>query len=67
MKCTDIPFKTKASLFTPRTEIVRIVDQVRTILLNWSLKLEEEGILGEGLSFSICSGGGTAHLELQPC
>jgi hypothetical protein len=53
MKCTDIPFETKASLFTPRTEIVRIVDQVRTIILNWSLKLEEEGILGEGLFFNM--------------
>jgi hypothetical protein len=51
-KCSDIPFETKATLFSPRTEIVRIVEQVRTIILNWALRLEEEGILGEGLLFS---------------
>ena len=32
--------------------MVRIVDAVRTIILNWSLKLEEDGILGDGLSFT---------------
>lgn len=30
-----------------------ILDSVRTIVLNWALKLEEDGITGEGLSFSI--------------
>jgi len=52
MQSIDIPIETKATLFSPRTEIVRIVEQVRTIILNWALKLEEEGILGEGLTFS---------------
>jgi len=33
-------------------EVVGIVDAVRTEVLNWSLKLEEEGILGEGFTFS---------------
>lgn len=53
MQSMDRPIETKATLFSPRTEIVRIVEQVRTIILNWALKLEEEGILGEGLTFSI--------------
>jgi len=52
MQSIDIPIETKAARFSPRTEIVRIVQQVRTIILNWALKLEEEGILGEGLTFS---------------
>lgn len=52
MQSIDIPIETKATLFSPRTKIVRIIEQVRTIILNWALKLEEEGILGEGLDFS---------------
>lgn len=35
-----------------RNELANIVDTVRTSLLEWSLKLEEEGILGSGLTFS---------------
>ena len=31
----------------------RIVDSVRNIVLDWTLKLEEDGILGEGISFSV--------------
>ncbi|MEH7440648.1 hypothetical protein V7182_24665, partial [Neobacillus drentensis] len=30
----------------------QIIDTVRNIILEWSLKLEEDGIVGEGLSFS---------------
>ena len=33
-------------------KLATVIDAVRTMILNWSLKLEEEGILGEGLSFS---------------
>ena len=32
--------------------LVRILDTVRNIVLEWALKLEEDGILGDGLSFS---------------
>jgi AbiTii len=35
-----------------RTCIVGIVDAVRNIVLDWTLRLEENGILGEGLTFS---------------
>lgn len=38
--------------FTQHTGIVRIVDAVRTIILNWALTLEADGILGEGLLFT---------------
>jgi len=45
-------FQTEVSLFSSTTTIVGIIDAVRTIVLNWSLKLEEEGVLGEGLGFT---------------
>lgn len=35
-----------------RAQIRGIVDSVRTIVLEWSLKLEKDGILGDRLSFS---------------
>jgi len=47
-----IEFETEISLFADCSGIARIIDSVRTIILNWALKLEEDGILGEGLSFS---------------
>lgn len=34
------------------SEIYRILDTVRNIVLNWALKLEDDGILGENLSFT---------------
>jgi hypothetical protein len=40
------------TLIVPRTEIVGILDAVRNIILNWSLRLEKDGILGSGMSFS---------------
>jgi AbiTii len=45
-------FETEVSLFSSRTEIIKILDSVRNIILNWALKLEEDGILGEGLTFT---------------
>lgn len=39
--------------FIGKTQIIGIIEQVKTILLEWSIKLEEEGILGdENMSFS---------------
>lgn len=32
--------------------VLGIIQTVKTIILNWALKLEEDGILGEGLTFS---------------
>lgn len=39
-------------LHVPITSITRILDVVRYHVLEWALKLEKEGIIGEGLSFS---------------
>jgi len=35
-----------------RSQVFGILEAVRNIILEWSLKLEKDGILGEGLSFS---------------
>jgi hypothetical protein len=35
-----------------RSQIVEILDAVRNTILEWSLKLESEGILGDGIAFS---------------
>lgn len=50
--CQAIGFETQVNLFVDESEIVRIIEAVRNIILNWALKLEEDGIKGEGLSFS---------------
>lgn len=38
--------------FVNASQFQCILDAVRKIILEWSLKLEEDGILGEGISFS---------------
>ena len=48
----DMPFEAEVALFVNQTSIIRIIDKVRTIILNWALKLEEDHILGENLTFS---------------
>lgn len=45
-------FDTKYTLFIPHNQISNIIDQVKNKILDWSLILEESGIIGEGLSFS---------------
>jgi hypothetical protein len=35
-----------------KSQAQQIIDSVRKIVLDWSIQLEEDGILGEGLSFS---------------
>lgn len=47
-----VSISTPMSLVVSRTAIVGILDTVRTIVLNWSLKLEEHGIAGDGSTFS---------------
>ncbi|MGR3302689.1 MAG: AbiTii domain-containing protein [Candidatus Scalindua sp.] len=42
----------QVTLFVPNTSITRIIDSVRTIVLNWALKLEDDGVLGEDFSFT---------------
>lgn len=35
-----------------KTQLMGVVTKVRTIILNWSLQLEEDGIVGKGLKFT---------------
>lgn len=48
----SIGVQTKVTLFVPNTHLTRILDTVRTIVLNWALKLEEEGIVGKDFAFT---------------
>lgn len=45
-------FQTQYQLFINNSQIEKIIEAVRNIVLNWALKLEEDGIIGEGMSFS---------------
>ncbi|CRI65947.1 conserved hypothetical protein [Thiocapsa sp. KS1] len=47
-----VNFNTEFSLFIGRSALSRVADAVRNTVLTWALKLEDDGILGEGLSFS---------------
>jgi AbiTii len=40
------------TLHVPSSEVVGILDAVRNMILAWTLELEQNGILGEGLTFS---------------
>ena len=40
------------AIFLPKNGVVKILDIVRTKILDWSLSLQNAGIEGEGLSFS---------------
>jgi hypothetical protein len=46
----DVVFR--PTLHISGSQIHGILDVVRNTVLNWAMKLEEEGILGEGLTFS---------------
>lgn len=43
---------TPPALIIPITQLIKIFDSVKSILLDWSLKLESEGITGEGMTFN---------------
>lgn len=45
-------FPTKYHLQFSKSQAEKILQTVRNIVLDWALKLEEDGILGEGISFS---------------
>ena len=40
------------ALIVSRTAICGIVDRVRNAVLDWSLQLEEQGVLGDGMTFT---------------
>ena len=41
------------ALQVPKSQIHKITQVVRNIVLEWALKLESDGVLGEGLTFSV--------------
>ncbi|MDF9390454.1 hypothetical protein EXZ60_16730 [Vibrio sp. 1151_11] len=43
---------TDMKLFIPMTSMHNILESVRNTIIDWSLRLESEGILGEGLQFT---------------
>lgn len=45
-------FDSQYSMIFDKTQIESIIESVRNIVLEWSLKLEEDGILGEGMQFT---------------
>ena len=45
-------FNTKYALMISANQIYNIMERVRTIVLDWSITLEENDILGEGLQFT---------------
>ncbi len=44
---------TQPCLHVNSASVPGILDRVKNIVLNWAIKLEQDGILGEGLSFSV--------------
>lgn len=48
----SIEFQLEPSLHINASQFQRILDAVRKIVLEWSLKLEADGITGEGMGFS---------------
>jgi hypothetical protein len=50
MVSADAP--TPPMFIISRTSLLGILDAVRTLVLDWSLKLEADGILGEGMTFT---------------
>jgi hypothetical protein len=48
----SIGFPLKPTLVTDKTGIIGILEAVRKKVLDWSLELEQQGILGDGMSFS---------------
>jgi AbiTii len=52
MKLIGVELDYELSLHVPVSHFSRILDRIRNIILDWTLKLEEEGVLGEGMNFS---------------
>jgi hypothetical protein len=48
----DMPAPLECYIHVSRNSLSGILDAVRNTILNWALKLEQEGILGEGMSFT---------------
>lgn len=44
--------KFEFTIHVPKSEYGKIIDNVRNIILEWTLKLEEEGVIGENMTFN---------------
>jgi hypothetical protein len=51
MDMMELPMK--PSLLVSSSKLHRILDAVRKVILEWSIKLESDGIIGKGMSFSM--------------
>ncbi|MFG0250274.1 MAG: hypothetical protein ACF8OB_15425, partial [Phycisphaeraceae bacterium JB051] len=49
---SGMEFRMRPSLKVGSSQVVGILQAVRNSVLNWSLELEEKGVLGEGMSFT---------------
>ena len=45
-------FPMKYALFVPRTSVMDIIEKVKNTILEWTLKLEEKGIIGDNMTFT---------------
>lgn len=52
IKMSNMPVPMQIGLFISTHHIAEVVERVRNCLLEWTLKLEAEGILGEGMMFN---------------
>ena len=52
-KVFDVPLPMKYSLHLSTTSIADIVEKVKNTILEWTIKLEAEGIIGEDLVFTV--------------
>lgn len=48
----SLEYKSQVGLFIDRPQMCAVIEVVRNTVLKWSLELEENGIMGEGMSFS---------------
>lgn len=45
-------FPMKYAIFIPRTSVMDIIEKVKNTILEWTLKLEEKGIIGDNMTFT---------------
>lgn len=51
-EAADAPIVFEAGLFITKESLTAICEKVKTCLLEWTLKLEEKGIVGENMTFN---------------
>jgi AbiTii len=61
----SLNFPVDVRISIDRSQLWNIVDQVRNLILNWSLELEKAGVLGEDMHFSEQEKGEAEHVTQQ--